>query len=352
MATIEKRKNDDGSTIYRVKVRLKGHPEETASFQRLTDARQWGQTIETAIRERRHFRSSMSKKYLFSELVDKYTKEVLDLSDRDTDNQRHYLRYWEEKLGAYELAGISPALISEHRNNLLGTPNKYGRKIGVSTVNRYTTALGHVFSTAVKQWGLLETNPLTRVNKLKEPRGRVRYLSDDERNILLESCKNSDNKYLYMIVVLALSTGARKSELLTLKWKDINLDRGLVTLHETKNGERRALQIQGYARQLLAAHSKTKHHDFDYLFPSQKKNQPIDIRTAWENAVKNANLKDFRFHDLRHSTASYLAMNGATLAEIAEVLGHKTLQMVRRYTHLSESHTAQVVQRMNEKIFG
>jgi integrase len=83
-----------------------------------------------------------------------------------------------------------------------------------------------------------------------------------------------------------------------------------------------------------------------------KGRQPISIRTAWDNAIDTAKVDNFHFHDLRHSCASYLAMNGATLAEIAEVLGHKTLQMVKRYAHLSEQHTLSVVERMNEKIFG
>ena len=112
----------------------------------------------------------------------------------------------------------------------------------------------------------------------------------------------------------------------------------------------------------MQEHAKVKILGCDYVFPSQKPAkdktsgkliyQPIDIRTAWENALKNAEIEDFRFHDLRHSAASYLAMNGASLAEIAEVLGHKTLQMVKRYAHLSEAHTSTVVASMNEKIFG
>jgi integrase len=88
------------------------------------------------------------------------------------------------------------------------------------------------------------------------------------------------------------------------------------------------------------------------VFPSKNFKDPIDIRTPWETAIKRAKVSDFRFHDLRHSAASYLAMNGASLAEIAEILGHKTLQMVKRYSHLSESHTSKVVAAMNEKLFG
>jgi integrase len=152
--------------------------------------------------------------------------------------------------------------------------------------------------------------------------------------------------------VLALSTGARKMEIVGLKWKDIDLERGTIILHETKNGERRVIPITGYARSLMQAQHENRDKKCDYVFPSKAKCQPIDIRTAWENVLTKAGIDDFRFHDLRHSAASYLAMNGATLAEIAEVLGHKTLQMVKRYAHLSEAHTHKVVASMNEKIFG
>ncbi len=93
--------------------------------------------------------------------------------------------------------------------------------------------------------------------------------------------------------------------------------------------------------------------DTDLLFPSRRHpTKPLSVQEIWKTAIKRAKIEDFRFHDLRHSAASYLAMNGASLAEIADVLGHKTLQMVKRYAHLSEQHTAGVVARMNERIFG
>jgi integrase len=88
------------------------------------------------------------------------------------------------------------------------------------------------------------------------------------------------------------------------------------------------------------------------VFPGHNPQQPIDLRTPWEAALRQAGIEDFRWHDLRHSCASYLAMNNATLADIAEVLGHKTLSMVKRYSHLSEAHTSKVIARMNEAIFG
>ena len=102
----------------------------------------------------------------------------------------------------------------------------------------------------------------------------------------------------------------------------------------------------------MCQHAKVRRLDTDLVFPRADGQAPLDIRSAWETALKHANLHDFRFHDLRHSAASYLAMSGASLAEIAEVLGHKTLAMVQRYAHLSGQHTARVVARMNEAVLG
>jgi integrase len=177
-------------------------------------------------------------------------------------------------------------------------------------------------------------------------------LSDEERSRLLEACKKSDSTILYTVVVLALSTGARRMELLGLRWKDIDLPRGFIILHETKNGERRVLTLSGHALELIQQRKDKSNLTCELVFPGKSLKNPIDIRSPWETALKRADIANFRFHDLRHSTASYLAMNGASLSEISEVLGHKTLQMVKRYAHLSEAHTSKVVANMNKKIFG
>jgi integrase len=154
------------------------------------------------------------------------------------------------------------------------------------------------------------------------------------------------------IVVLALATGARRGELLNLRWSDVDLKRGTLTFHQTKNGERRAVPLTGYALEVLTQHAQGRRLDTPLVFPDRTGTRPIGIREAFEWAVKRAGIANFRFHDCRHCAASYLAMNGASLAEIAEVLGHKTLAMVKRYAHLSEAHTAGVVARMNQAIFG
>jgi integrase len=153
-------------------------------------------------------------------------------------------------------------------------------------------------------------------------------------------------------VILALSTGGRKMELLSLCWPDVDLKRSTLTFHQTKNGERRAVPLTGQALTLMRQHAKVRRLDTALVFPDATGERPLSIRDAFEGAVERASIEDFRFHDLRHSAASYLAMNGASLMEIAAVLGHRTLQMVKRYAHLSEQHTRSVVERMNKAMFG
>ena len=353
MANFEERKNREGKIVYRVRVRLKGHPVETATFTRKTDAKKWAASTEAAIREGRHFKTSASKRHTLGEMVDRYRDSVLPLkSDSMQRDQWSQLEWWKDQIGDRLLADVTPELVGECRDKLLKEKGSRCKKRSPATVVRFLAALSHVFSVAVKEWSWLDDTPMRKVTKPKEPRGRVRFLDDDERGRLLTACQKSENQYLYPIVVLALSTGARKMEILNLEWGDIDLQRKMAVLHETKNNERRALPLAGRSLELIRALGKTRRIDTKLLFPSVDGKKPIDIRQPWEQAIKKAKLQNFRFHDLRHSAASYLAMSGASLAEIAAVLGHKTLQMVKRYSHISEPHTAGVVSKMNKKIFG
>lgn len=352
MASIRKRTSKNGDKSYRVDVRLKGFPSQRATFKRLTDAKRWGDHTEAAIREGRYFKTAEARKHTLAELIDRYILEVLPTKPKQARNQKQQLIWWRDKIGVHTLADITPAKITECRSSLLAGLTPLGSPRSPATVNRYLAALSHAFTIAVNEWGWLDDSPMRKVKKPKEPRGRIRFLSDSEREELLKACKESNNPYLYPVVVLALSTGMRQGEVLGLPWENVDLHQGRITLHETKNDERRVVPLTGKALELLKEHSKVKRIDTPLLFPGKVyPNKPIDLRAPWETALETAKIEDFRFHDLRHSAASYLAMNGASLAEIAEVLGHKTLQMVKRYAHLSEAHTAGVVGRMNEKIF-
>ncbi len=343
MANIRKRTNKDGSASYRVDVRLKGCPPQRATFKRLTDARKWEQQTEAAIREGRYFKTTESRKHTLGDAIERYKESVLP-SKKDWKKQAAQLEIWKTEIGAYTLAEVTPSLLGQVRDQL-------AKERSPATVVRYLAAISHLFTIAVNEWGWLEDNPMRKVRKPTEPRGRVRILSDDERKSLLEACKTVPNPYLHTVVVLALSTGMRQGEIMSLCWQDVDLNTGLITLHETKNGERRTLPLSGYPLELLKGHSKVRRLDTKLLFPGKDPTKPLLIRASWVAAVKKGELSDFRFHDLRHSAASYLAMNGATLIDISAILGHKTLQMVKRYSHLTEQHTSKVLTSMNEKIF-
>lgn len=343
MATIEKRTTDKG-IAYRAKVRLRGFQPETATFERLTDAKNWASKIERDMKEGRHF--GQSKRHTFKELAKEYEPQAKD---------KERLAYWCSAFGADLLADITPDRIAKQRDKLLSEETQVfatpptgdkeedarrprARRSG-PTVNRYLAALSVCMAHGVKELRWLEKNPCELVKKPKENRGRVRFLSDDERRKLLDACRS--HPALYLAVVLSLTTGARQGEIMSLRWGQIDFARQIITLHDTKNGERRALPLVGEAFTLLQDRSKVRSLTDDRIFPPKpraKKSQYVDLHSPWVAARKAAGLQDFHWHDLRHTAASYLAMSGVSLVEIAKVLGHRTLAMVARYSHLSDGH--------------
>jgi integrase len=347
MATIQARTGVDKQgrqhTTYRVQVRLRGFPPVGATFERKTDAKEWAKATESAMREGRHFPRREAQRRTLRELVERQLESVRAHRPHDYERQQSHLGWWREKVGDYALAQVTPALIAKHRDELL-------EERSPATVNRYLAALSKAFSNAVREWHWVQENPVRRVAKETEPQGRVRFLSDDERTALLAACRESDLSALHLIVLLALTTGMRRGELLGLRWSDVDLDRRLIVLNKTKNRERRSVPIVPEVAALLRQHAKVRRFDSHFVFPGDG-DSPVGIDRAWYAALRKAKVHDFRFHDLRHTAASYLAMSGATTAELAAVLGHKTLAMVKRYAHLSDQHTGALLERMTQKYF-
>ena len=172
-----------------------------------------------------------------------------------------------------------------------------------------------------------------------------------ERVRLLDACRPHPD--LYLAVVLALTTGARQAEIMGLRFGKIDFSRKVIALHETKNGERRALPLVGEAFALLQARARVRTLNDDRVFPPTaraRKAERLDLRQPWESALQAARIENFHWHDLRHTAASYLAMSGVSLVEIAKVLGHRTLQMVARYSHLSDGHIVATGQRLADRL--
>ena len=340
-------------TTYKVRIRKPNHPTVTKTFTSKSLAEKWARKTELEIEEDEYLDKKEATLHTLGELVDRYLEEELrKLSEVDWRMRTRQLNWWKKHLGTLTLNKITPPLIAEYRTRLKTEKNDKGKTRSGSTVNRYMAAMSAAFGIAEKEWHWVKENPFSRVRREKEADSRTRFLSEGERTALLSACRGSSNKHLYLLTVLALSTGMRQSEILTLKWDQVDFERNTVTLFKTKNKDVRVVPLVGVAKSLLERHGKVRSLKNPYVFEGRHLSHVNFPRKAWETALRKAEVENFTFHDCRHSAASELAMNGASLHEIAAVLGHKTLAMVQRYAHLSEQHTASVVERMNKAVFG
>lgn len=364
VASIRAKRRADGTLTYHVQVRVKGSPPVTASFERKTAARRWGEETEAAIREHRYFKVFEARRHTAAEMIDRFMTEVVPNRPTQLRHLESHLPWWRTEIGAHLLSELTPSVLSSARDKLSSGITVRGTKRAPASVLRIMASLAAVLKVAQRDWQWIDSSPMAKISKPVASRGRVRFLSAGERTSLLTACAELGHPYLHTIVVIALSTGMRLGEIMGLRWELVDVRDSLTIGHaqllETKNGERRGVPIAGSALAAVRLLARKEGKTHGLLFPSirlkpktkDEAEKPMDIRRPWEEAVAKADIKDFRFHDLRHSAASYLAMNGATASEIAAVLGHKTLAMVKRYAHLSESHTASVVARMNAQVFG
>lgn len=365
MASIEKRKNDDGTTSYRVKIRLKGYPPESATFGRLTDAKEWVQKTEADIKAGRHF--GVSKRHTLNDLIDSYEKSAEHKALKSAKDMRARLVWWRTHHGEKLLQDIIPSLIAQSRDALMNEPVTVRRrgedgtvsrvpttkKRSGATTNRILAALSSVCTYGVKELGWLERNPVERITKPKENKGRVRFLDDAELPRFLTACKKHPD--LYLAVLLSLTTGGRQAEIMGLRWGQIDLKQGRATLKAgtTKNDDSRVLSLVGEAFTLLQERAKVRSLTDDRIFPAThkaKKSTFIALRTPFIAAMKEADIKDFHWHDLRHTCASYLMMNGVSALEVSKVLGHRTMAMVSRYAHLAPGRQSDIGNALAQKM--
>lgn len=273
------------------------------------------------------------------------------------------LQKWVDALGHVTLAELSDDHVHVELERLASRNATYyagrdadGRRVfhekrhrlAPSTLNRYLNGLAAVITWAIRRRIAPKgyVHPCRSVERRPEGAGRTRFLTDAERERLLAACRADSWPKLYGLVLMALTTGARKSELTGLTWADVDLERREASVGRTKNGDPRVLplvagvvaELQGYARGKPA----------DLVFGSPRDAaRAFSFEAHFVEAVKRARLgRDVTFHVLRHSCASLLAKNGATLLEIADVLGHRQLQVTKRYSHLTTSHKTALVERV------
>lgn len=350
MANIRVRSGKHGVT-YQAQVRLAGQRQVTKSFPNRAKAKTWARDLESALSKGEHADSEAERRRLAA-ACDQYIKTHPDIA---SDHKR-IVNWWKDTHGRRTLAKVTSPWLTGIRDDLAAGSYKVGpvdaqteRKRKPGTVNRSITYLRTVLSYCV-EIGWMPRSPA--VKKLPEEK-RVRFLSDDELKALTTALEACDERVMLPFVYCAISSGARAGELLSLEWKDVDKERGVAIIHKSKNNDGRKLYIRGRALELLKEYSKVRKLKSPGVFLLNS-GAPLTHSVygkLFRDALAKAKITDFRFHDLRHCCASFLAQNGATLLEIQQVLGHRTPTMTARYAHLVESHVEAVVDRvMKDKL--
>lgn len=316
MATIRKK----GDYQWHVQVRKKGHPTQTRTFTAKTDAERWGKETEIAIERGLFFDRSVAERTTLSSLIERYREDVLP--DKSGKHLAPALRQLDSVFGLYAVSGITSEMVAKHRNERL-------KIVSASTIKKEINLLSKLFDLAGKEWGIpIASNPCAMVSRPVEPKGRDRRLEAGEEAALLLACRQSSVE-LEAIVRIALETGARLGELLKLQWKDVNLAKCTSKLLDTKNGEDRVIPLSTTAISVLKSVPKHINGRIFWRWSASD-----SFNKTWTRACQRAMLANFRFHDLRHEAVSRLFEKGLNPIEVASVSGHKTLAMLKRYTHL------------------
>lgn len=334
MATVRLAK----SGLWQAIVRRKGYPAQSKTFDRKAEAELWAATLESEMGRGIFQSSNDAERTTFADLAERFKTEFAPYHYKVRDDNKEAWRFQVDRLaeffGSYSLAAIDQRLVAAFRDVRLKGGSRAA--VGESTVRKEIFMLSKVLYFAQTECGiqLPRGNPVDKVRKPAESKGRERRLSAEEMTALENEVRKSRNPWLWLAYRLALATAMRQGELLALTWSDVDLPRRLAILRETKNGEQRAVPLTTAALEVL----RSMPHALDGRVV------PLDRMTlfhAFRASARRAGIADYTWHDLRHEALSRLAERGdLSVLELAAVSGHKTLQMLKRYTHLQAENLA------------
>src|SRR5438552_6930309 len=248
--------------------------------------------------------------------------------------ERNRVLAWAREFGSRPLGQITRAEIEAWRRERMS-------KCRPATINRDLSRLRHMLNLAV-EWELLEESPMQGIKFLRENNARTRYLSLEESQRLIASCMAP---HIRALVSVALHSGMRLGEILNLRWRDLDFASGFILVRDSKNGESRHVPMDTILFALFRAYPRRV--GADLVFSSSSGGRIVDVRTGFLNSCKRAGIADLHFHDLRHTFASQFVMAGGDLYILKEILGHKSLAMTTRYSHLSPTYKIRAIDRMN-----
>jgi integrase len=294
------------------------------------------QKRKTEVQEGRYFPERLRRRDpLLRDVIDDYLPRVKGRLRSFPDHARCG-RLWKDALGNYPLRQVVAGDVQRYVARRL-------TEVRPATVNREVAFLKRVFNVAIED-GLADTNPVRKVRLLREDNTRVRYLADDEEARLRQEIGDPH----WPVVALALNTGLRRAEQFNLSWEHVDFNANVLTIPRTKAGRTRRVPMNSLVRDhLRALPSRLKG---PWVFPSASGETPLDsqnfMNRVFVPAVKRAGIQDFRWHDLRHTFASRLVMQGVDIRTTQELLGHADIRMTLRYSHLSPSHLLDAVEKL------
>nr|DAX39305.1 MAG TPA: Integrase [Caudoviricetes sp.] len=350
MAQIRKVENKKGIS-YKVVIRLKGFKAVYKTFDDFKQAKKWARAVEEQMERGNYYENSDNIKPIVTvkDLIDDFEKNIAPKKYSKPQQYTCMYDWWRDKIGNLNVSDLNTNILTRCRNTLISEPPdkpyKEHKTKSNSTVRKYLFALSAVLRYAERELEIIDRNPMSRVDKPRKSKGVVRFLSDSERSALITACKDYSDT-LYLFVMLAMFSGGRYNELLTLKIENIDFHNDILHFLETKNGESRGVPIYHKITELITEYMNKSGITTGYLFINPKSGKLHYLKGMFENVIDKISLKDFRFHDLRHTYASYLAQNGAELLEISQLMGHRNLQQVQIYAHLTRKHTSKVVRKM------
>lgn len=309
---------------WQAQVRRRGRPPVAKSFGTRSEAQKWARMLESEIDQGVFLDRSEAQRATVGELIDRYLVEVTPLK-KSARRETQRLKGLRRHFGGYSLAVLRNTHIADYRDARLASG------VAGATVVKDLNSLSHLIDVAIKDWGLsLPNNPAKLVRRPSVARGRDRRLVGDEEQRLMAACRASRSVMLPAAVTFAIETGMRMGEILSLEWRSVDIAGRVATLLDSKNGEGRQVPLSTAA--VSAIQSLPRHLNNPRVFWVWCRSDSLE--NAWRRAVAAAEIRDLRFHDLRHEGVSRLFERGLNPIEVASISGHKTLQMLKRYTHL------------------
>ncbi|OCI91453.1 integrase [Agrobacterium sp. 13-626] len=321
MATIRKLRGR-----WQAQVRRRGMKPRAKSFDSKADAEKWARDLETQVDR---FGTAPDTKILevttLGQLLERYQQEVSPTKRGFTQESQRIDVLRRHDLSHRTLIGLSQQDIASFRDERLSS-------VAPSTAVREMAILSHVLEVAIRDWGMpLARNVVKLVRRPVIRNERSRRLTDDEEQRLLDGCDGGKIPFFKALLVVAIETGMRRSEILGLQWGDISHNRRVITLSMTKNGSGREVPLSQRAFDTLTAWKALSEEDQLVVFPMKAGS----LEQVWRRLLVRTEIKGLRFHDLRHESVSRLFERGLNVIEVSSISGHKELRMLKRYTHLS-----------------